>query len=130
MKQYDKALTEFKKILKQKPDFTESRVNLARVYIDLNQADQSIKELKRAEKDLTYPHKLKLLFSKGLAYHEAGKYKLANKFLKEAFSTPVGKNCFAYLQLGKTELALGNLKSSEDFLKKVSSGLSKRKTCL
>ena len=118
MEQYEKALIEFKKILKQKADFTEARVNLARVHIDLKQAGQSLKELKTAEKDLTYPHKLKILISKGLAYYEKGKYNMAEKFLKEAFSTPVGKNCFTYLQLGKTKLALGKLKDSEQLLKR------------
>lgn len=118
MGQYNKTSTELKDILKQKSDFTEARVNLARVYIDLNQAGLSLNELKTAEKDLTYPHKLKVLFTKGLAYYETGKYKKAEKLLKEAFSTPAGKSCFSYLQLGKTELALGKLKDSEELLKK------------
>ena len=94
MEQHEKALAELKKILRQKPDFTEARVNLARIYIDLKQSGQSLKELETAEKDLTYPHKLKVLFLKGLAYYEKGKYNMAEKFLKEAFSTPVGKKLF------------------------------------
>ena len=116
--QYEKALIEFKKILQQKSNFTEARVNLARVYIDLKQPNQSIKELKIAEKDLAYPHKLKILFSQGLAYYETGQYKTAEKFLKEVFSTPSGKDCSSYLLFGKAKMLLGQLEESEKLLKK------------
>ena len=116
--QYDKALMEFKKILQQKSNFTEARVNLARVYIDLNQPDQSLKELKIVEKDLAYPHKLKVLFSQGLAYYETNQYERAERFLKEVFSTPSGKDCSAHLLFGKIKMLLGQLKESEELLKK------------
>ncbi len=118
MNQYKKASIELKKILKQRPDFTEAYVNIARIYIDLNQMDQSLKMLKKAEKDLTYPNKLKILFSKGLAYYEKGQYVKAKTFLMEVFSTPPGKNCLTHLLLGKTEMALDLLEDSEKLLKK------------
>ena len=116
--QYDRAGSEYKKILKSKPDLTEARVNLARVYINLNRIDESLKEIQRAEKDLTYPHYQKIVSQKSLAYYKKGQFQMAKKWLNEAFSLPHGKTCFNYLQGGKTELALGYLKESKNILKK------------
>ena len=114
----DKAKLEFKKILERKPDFTEARVNLARIYLDLNQTDLALRELKTAEKDMTYTNYLKVVSQKGFAYYQKGNYPLAKKWLDEALSLPNGQNCFVYLHLGKTEMALENLKESEQLLKK------------
>ena len=118
MGQYHKALTEYKNILKRKSDFTEARVNLARIYMDIGHTNQSLKEIKKAEKDITYTNYLKLVSQKALTYYKQEKYELAKKWLEEAHSLPKGKVCFIYLNLGKTELALGNFKESEQFLKK------------
>ena len=127
MDRQDMALIEFKKILKQKPDFTEARVNLARIYIDLNQPDKSLAEMKTAEEDMTYTNYLKIISQKGLAYHKKKAYQNSKEWLEEALSLPKGKNCFNYLQLGEVELALGKLKSSEKFLKKALSVCEKEK---
>ena len=127
MGRHDKALIELKKILKIKSDFTEARINLARIYIDMNQPDKSLKEIGIAEKDMTYTNYLKLISQKALAYYKKGKYRNAKKWLAEAHSLPKGKNCFVYLNLGKTELALGELKQSEQFLKKALSACAKEK---
>ena len=118
MGQYDLSVAEFKKILKNKPDFTPARVALARAYIDLNQPDLSLKELARAEKDITYTNYLKIVSQKALAFYKQGQYGPAKKWFEEAFSLPKGKSCFVYLNLGKTEMFLGNLSRSEELLKK------------
>ena len=127
MGQYKKAGAEWKKILKRKPDFTEARVSLARVYIDLNQLDKAIREIEKAEKDMTYTGYLKLISQKALAYYEKGDYQRSEKWLEEALSLPNGKSCFVYLQLGKTEMALGNFGKSEKFLRKALSVCKKEK---
>ncbi len=127
MGQRDKAQQEFKKILKIKPDFTESRVDLARVYIDKNQLNKSLREIKIAEKDITYTNYLKLVGQKALAYYKKGSYRRAKKWLKESLSLPGGKICFIYLYMGKTEMALGHLQSSERFLKKALLACAKEK---
>ena len=127
MGRYDKAFIELKRILKLKSNFTEARVNLARIYIDMNQPDKSLKEIGIAEKDMTYTNYLKLISQKALAYYKKGNYRNAKKWLAEAHSLPKGKNCFVYLNLGKTELALGELKQSELSLKKALSACAKEK---
>jgi len=118
MGHYNKALVELQNILKQKPDFTEARVTMARVHISLNQLDSALKELKKAEKDITYTAYLKIISHKGLAYYKKENYLASRKWLKEALSLPHGKNCFTYLNLGRVEMALQNLKKSEQYLNK------------
>lgn len=127
MNRHDKVLVELKKILKQKPDFTEARVTLARTYIDLNQSGRSLKELEKAEKDMTYSGYLKIVSQKGLAHYQQGNYSISRKWLEEALSLPKGKNCFVYLNLGRTELAMSKLKKSEKYLKKALSFCPKEK---
>lgn len=127
MDRYDKALAELKKILKIKSNFTEARVNLALIYIDTNQPDRSLKEIGIAEKDMTYTNYLKLISQKALAYYKKGDYRQAKKWLAEAHSLPRGKNCFVYLHLGKTELALKEFTQSEMYLKKALSACAKEK---
>ena len=116
MKEYQKALLEYKKLLKQKPELTEARVSLARVYIDLNQPDKALQQIKIAEKDITYTDYLKLIIYKALANYQKKRYIQARKGFEEALSLRKGKTCFNYMYMGRTEIALGNLDSAEDFL--------------
>lgn len=118
MNKKHKAAIEFKKVLKLKPKLTEVRVNLARFYIDTNQINLALSELNQASKDLTYPNHFKLINLKGLAYYKKKDYKKSAKWLREAFSVPQQRHCFVYLNLGKTELALGNIKKAETLFKK------------
>ena len=128
MGRYDKALIEFKKILKKNPDFTEAHVNLARVYIDLDRADLALREIKIAEKDMTYTDYLKIISQKALAYYKKGRYLDSKRWLEEVLSLPRGKSCFTYVQFGKVELALGHFKRSEQLLKKALSVCKKEKS--
>ena len=118
MKEYKKAIAEYKNILKIKPELTEAKVSLARIYIDLNQPDRALQLIESAEKDMTYNDALKLITYKALANYEKKKYIKAKKGLEEVLSLPRGKTCFYYIHLGKTELALGNKDSAESLLKK------------
>ena len=101
MKEYEKAVLEYKRILKIKPELTEARVSLARVYVDLNQLDQALKQIKIAEKDITYTGYLKLIVYKALAQYKSNRYIRAKKNFNEALSIPRGKTCFNYIHLGE-----------------------------
>lgn len=118
MKEYEKAILEYKNILKIKPNLTEARVSLARIYIELDQLDQAFKQIKQAEKDMTYTGRLKLLTYKALANYKKRKYIQAKKYFDEALSLPQGRTCFNYIHFGKTELALRSFTSAEKLLKK------------
>ena len=118
MKDYEKAVLEYKKLLKLKPDLTEARVSLARIYIDLNQVAEALKQIKTAEKDMTYTGYLKLIVYKALANYKKKRYIHAKKGFDEALSLPRGKTCFNYIYFGRTEMALGNLDSAEALLNK------------
>ena len=127
MKEYEKAILEYKNILKIKPELTEARVSLARIYIDLNRLDQALKQIKKAEEDITYTDHLKLLTYKALANSKKKKYIQAKKDFDEALSLPRGRICFNYIHFGKTEMALGNLTEAEKLLKKAVLQCSKEK---
>ena len=118
MKEYEKAILEYKYILKIKPELTEARVSLARIYIDLNQPDQALKQIKKAEKDRTYTDYLKLIIYKALVNYKEKRYISAKRGFDEALSLSRGKTCFNYIHLGKTEMALKNLQIAEKLLKK------------
>ena len=116
MGQYRKALGALKKILRQKPDFTEARVGMARAYIALKQPQNALLEIQTAERDLTYADTLKIIKIKALAYYEKGSYKKAKAYLREILSIPDKKDCFPLLMMGKTQLALGQVQKAEELL--------------
>ena len=118
MEEYKKAILEYKNILKIKPELTEAKVSLARIYLDLNQLGLALKQIQIAEKDMTYIDHLKLITYKALANYKRKKYIQAKKDFDEALSLPRGKTCFNYIHFGKTELALENLTEAERLLKK------------
>ena len=118
MKEYKKAILEYKNILKIKPELTEAKVSLARVYIELNQLDQAFKQIEQAEKDMTYTDRLKLMTFKALASYKKRRYISAKKYFDEILSLPKGRTCFNYIHFGKTEMALGDLTTAEQLLKK------------
>ena len=128
MKEYKKAILEYKNILKIKPKLTEARVSLARIYIELNDLNQAFKEIAMAEKDITYTNQLKLITYKALANYKKGNYIKAKRYFDEVLSLPKGKTCFNYTHIGKTEIALGNLTTAEQFLKKAILQCSNEKT--
>ena len=130
MGQYGKALRELKRALLKRPDFTEARVGMARALISLNKPAQALKEIKKAEQDLTYTDSLKIVKIKSLAYYEKGDYKRAEKHLREMFSFPGRKGCFPFLMMGKTQLALGQIQESEKLLNQaLSVCASEKRTC-
>ena len=118
MKEYQKSILEYKKLLKQKPDFTEAQVSLAQIYLDLNQPDQALQQIRTAEKDITYTGYLKLIIYKALANYKKKRYIQAKRGFEEALSLQKGKTCFNYIYYGRTEMALGNLDSALALLNK------------
>ncbi len=113
---HDLAVREFSKILKMKPGFTEARVNLAKIYIDTGRPGQALEEMKRAERDLTYASRWKIISQKGQAYFKRGEFLKARRQFAEAASIPPAKNCFNTVYLGRAEMALNQLERAEKTL--------------
>ena len=111
--QHDMAANEFSAILRMKPDFTEARVNLAKIYIEAGRQDKALEELERAGRDLTYASHWKIVSQKGQAYFKKGDFLKAHKLFSEALSIPPAKNCFNSVYLGRTKMAMGHLKEAE-----------------
>ena len=118
MRQYDLAGKEFKKTLEIKKDFTEARVNLARTYIEQGSPNRALRELKLAEKDITYTNYIKLIGTKGLAFFKKKKYRQMEKWLLEmkTLAKTEQDKCFVFLYLGRMELTKGNLDRAEGYL--------------
>ena len=129
MGEYEESARHFKRVLKLKPKSTDARVDLARNYIALGAPKKALREIEKAEKDLTYGKYLKLVSQKAHAYYEMGEYWKARKWLYEAKSLPGGENPFLFLQLGKTELAVKQYNKSEEFLKKAINFNSQNQSC-
>ena len=122
LEKYSLAETSLKKALSLNGQLTESRVTLAKVYLRMGKPSAAMKELKRAEKDLTYPGYFKLAGLKGEAWFHLKQWAKAKKLLSEATRQTGGKShCFVFTLLGRTEFQLKNYKASVKFLNKASS---------
>lgn len=100
MKQYDQAQTHFVKSMKENPDYTEARVNLAQTLIEKNEFQKALPHLKKAEEDLTYVNPSKVHSRIGEVYYRQKKYSLSKKHLTTAAQVD-SKNCSAPYYLGK-----------------------------
>jgi len=76
---YNKAVKHLKKSLELKPDFTQARVNLGRYLIEINKITQAIRQLKIAQKDLTYRYAENIHTNLGLAYYKRGQFDMAQQ---------------------------------------------------
>ena len=112
------AEREYQKALKARPDLTEARLNLARVYIERGALPLAFSELARADKDIIYSNYIKLSGIKALAFFEKGGYKQAEKHLEEIeeiASSPSDKR-FVHLYLGRALMARNHLPQAESHL--------------
>ena len=78
-KKYKKTIEHLKSALKLEPDFTGARVHLGRSLIENGQHKEGLNELRRAQKDITYPYKERIHMHIGLAHFKQKKFVLAEK---------------------------------------------------
>ena len=117
MKEHALAAREYRKALSLKRDFTEARVDLARVYIESGLLDKAFAELARAERDIAYQNYIKLVGNKALALFKKGDLKKAKQQFLEIrrLSEKSADRSFAFLYLGRIHLSEGGLSAAEDF---------------
>lgn len=119
LKKYALAEKSLKRTLRLNDKLTESRVTLAKVYLEQSQSNKALKELAQAEKDLTYSGYFKIASLRGEAYFKQKNWFQAKKWFTETTRQLKEEDqCFAYTYLGRVEYALGNYKSSVKFLSK------------
>ena len=117
LKDYELALQQLRRVLKQNPKVTEARMTMARSYLELGKAGHALKEIKLAEQDKTYTNPLKIISLKGLTYFKNGELLKAKKQFQEILSIPSAGDCFTTLHLGQIEMKLKNPKKAEKILK-------------
>ena len=86
MKQYDLAEQHFLKTLRLRENYTEARVNLAHTLIKKKKWKPALKELKKAEEDLTYHNPAEVYFALGEIYFSQKKYSQAQKYLNSSLN--------------------------------------------
>lgn len=93
------------KALRINPQYTEARNNLGRIYIAQGHYDKAIVEVRKALKDLTYPHPEKVRTNLGIAYLRKNQFARAKQHLQSALK--INKDyCPAYSYYGQTLLKL------------------------
>lgn len=83
-KEYKKTIKHLKTALALNPKFTDARVYFGRSLIEIGQEKTALKELKKAQKDLTYKYSENIHAHLGLAYYKQKKYSLAEKHFSVA----------------------------------------------
>jgi type IV pilus assembly protein PilF len=93
------AIPHFEEALRQEPQFSEARVNLGNVYLDLKQYDQAIAHYERALNDMRYPTPYIAQCNLGWAEYKRGNTERAIDQIK-ASVTVNPKFCLGYRNLG------------------------------
>jgi len=101
LKKYQLSEKNFKKALSLSPGFTDTRNNMARLYIEQGQFMRALKQLEIAKADLTYSSPDTIQFLYGLIAFKTKKYKKAQLFLGRVHKkNPM--HCETSLNLGRT----------------------------
>lgn len=101
----DMAEQHYKKAIELKPDFTDAKNNLARLYIERGKFSQAIPLLKEALKDLTYNDFPKTYNNLGALEFKRGRYDLSKIYFRKALEYNQN-DCDSRLYLGRTLLEL------------------------
>lgn len=104
----DLAETHYKKAIALKPDFTDAKNNLARLYIENGKYNLAIPLLNEALKDLTYNDYPKIYENLGVLEFKRNRYTNAKIYFRKALESNQN-NCANRLFLGRSLLELKDL---------------------
>jgi Tfp pilus assembly protein PilF len=102
---YELAEKHYKKAIKLKPDFTDAKNNLGRVYVEIGQFKQAEALLNEVILDLTYIDFPKAYANLGILEFRRKKYTEAISFLKKSLERD-RENCFTHVYLGRSYLEI------------------------
>lgn len=101
----DLAEKHYRRSIELKPDFTDAKNNLARLYIERGKYSLAIPLLKEALKDLTYNDYPKIYTNLGVLEFKRGRYDLSKIYFKKALEYNQD-DCANRLYLGRSLLEL------------------------
>lgn len=102
---YEKSLAHFDQALAARPDFSEAKVNKARLLIELNRPREALPLLKEASTDLRFQQTAEALSSLALAHHRLGDFQQSNAVLSQLFLTSRA-NCDQQVLWGRNLIEL------------------------
>lgn len=104
----DLAEKHYQRSIELKPDFTDAKNNLARLYIERGKLAAAVPLLKEALKDLTYNDYPKIYTNLGVLEFKRGRYSLSKVYFKKALEYNQD-DCANRLYLGRSLLELRDL---------------------
>jgi len=124
-KKYDDAINFYKRAISVSPDYSDAMNNLSVAYVELENWDEAIKYSKMALKNPVYATPGKPYLNMGYAYYKKGDYSSAIDAVNEVIArypqSMPQSNYFPnyilgliYVQLGKTDAAIYELKKAEE----------------
>lgn len=102
---FDLSEKHYRKSISLKPDFTESKNNLARVYIEYGQYRQAEALLKEVLSDLTYIDFPKAYSNYGVLEFKRKNFAQAASYFKKSLERD-RENCYTHVYLGRSYLEL------------------------
>jgi type IV pilus assembly protein PilF len=99
------AERELRKALRLRPTFTDARNNLGRLYIELAQYPDAIRELTQCEHDLTYAAPEKVQYNLALVKYKTGEYAESKEHAQRALSR-APKMCESLLLVGESDFQM------------------------
>lgn len=114
---YELAERHYLQAISYKPDYTEAKNNLARVYTEIGQYKKAEPFLKEALKDLTFQGYASVYANYGILEFKQKKYAAAKVFLKKSLESD-RENCMTHVYLGRSFLELKQLGLATDQLEK------------
>lgn len=114
-KKYDKSIHHFKEALRINPKFTDARVHLGRSFMEVHQWEKGLKELKKAQEDLTYRYPENVHTHLGVAYYNKKNFSQAEKHFS-IVRTVKKEECSIALYHAKSLFYMGKFKKALDIL--------------
>lgn len=124
---YELAERHYKKAIGLRPDFTDAKNNLGRIYVELGEYNKAEALLNEVLLDLTYVDFSKAYANLGVLEFNRKKFSEAVTYLKKSLERD-RENCYtqsylgrSYLELGDLALALSQLEKSIPFCQQIES---------
>ena len=114
---YELSERHYLRAISLKPDYTEAKNNLARVYTEIGQYKKAEPFLKDALKDLTFSDYASVYANYGILEFKRKNYTNAKAYLKKSLETD-RENCLTHVYLGRAYLEVKDLGLATDQLEK------------